>query len=193
MIKHFSLFLLISLILISTIIPEISLAQLQDDEEYHLDIWALLDKATNWFFGIVLFIAVIMLVYAGFTYITAGGNETKTATANKILIFALIGVAVSLLARGLPEVIQNFLTGSSSSSPTSSQISPQNVSNTNEIENQLEELKNTAPNLNAVLDQCNCNLGNGPLEEYCLSNLGICKIRCCGGGGGQGSLYLGFT
>jgi len=84
-----------------------------------------------------------MLVYAGFTYITGGGNETKMATANKILIFALIGVAVSLLARGIPEFIQNFLIGSSSSSSTS----PKTFNNPNELENQLEELKNTAPDL----------------------------------------------
>ncbi len=182
MIKYSSLFFL-SLLLISIIIPETSLAQLQDSEEYHIDIWALLDKATNWFFGIVLFIAVIMLVYAGFTYITGGGNETKMATANKILIFALIGIAVSLLARGIPEFIQNFLIGSSSSS-----TSPKIFNNPNELENQLEELKNTAPDLNALLAQCSCDLGNGALEEYCLNDLGICEIICCG----KGEPYLGF-
>ena len=182
MIKYSSLFFL-SLILISIIIPEISLAQLQDNEEYHIDIWALLDKATNWFFGIVLFIAVIMLVYAGFTYITGGGNETKMATANKILIFALIGIAVSLLARGIPEFIQNFLIGSSSSSTP-----PTTFNNPNELENQLEELKNTAPHLTDILAQCSCDLGNGALEEYCLNDLGICEIICCG----KGETYLGF-
>jgi len=75
----------------------------------NLDIWEILTKATNWFFGIVIMIAVIMIIAAGFTYITSGGADTKIKSALNKLIFALVGVAIALLAKGLIYLICNFI------------------------------------------------------------------------------------
>ena len=73
------------------------------------DLWALLDQATNWFFGIVIAIAAIMLIAAGFTYVTSGGDSGKMQNALNRVIYALIGVAIALLAKGLIYLICNFL------------------------------------------------------------------------------------
>ena len=70
---------------------------------------SILTKATNWFFGIVIAIAAIMLISAGFTYILSGGNEEKMKTALNSVIYALIGVAIALLAKGLVYLICNLL------------------------------------------------------------------------------------
>ena len=96
-------------------------ATMPEIPEINVNIWEILDRALNWFFGIALVVAAIMLVYAGFNYVTAGGNDEKIKTATKTLIFALIGVAIALLARGLPLLIQEFLQGNNSTS-TSSEI-----------------------------------------------------------------------
>ena len=119
------------LIIFSLLIVAIGLAQAQgpDIPEINVDIWEILDRALNWFFGIALVIAAIMLVYAGFNYVTAAGNEEKIKTATKTLIFALIGVAIALLAKGLPLLIQEFLQGNNSTSTSQSlNISSNNAS-----------------------------------------------------------------
>jgi hypothetical protein len=74
-----------------------------------IDIWGLLAKALNWFANIVLLISAIMIVYAGFTYVTAGGKEDKIKLAMQVLIYALVGFAVALLARFLVNVVTQFI------------------------------------------------------------------------------------
>jgi len=93
-------------------------ATMPEIPEIDVNIWEILDRALNWFFGIALIIAAIMLVYAGFNYVTASGNEEKIKTATKTLIFALIGVAIALLAKGLPMLVQDFLLGNNPPTPT---------------------------------------------------------------------------
>jgi len=77
-----------------------------------VDLWSttsVLTRAINWFFGIVIMIAAIMLISAGFTYVTSAGNADKMKTALNTLIYALVGVAIALLAKGLVFLICTFL------------------------------------------------------------------------------------
>ena len=141
----------------------------QEVNEVNIDIWAILDTALNWFFGITLAVAVIMLIYAGFTYITSGGNETKLQTASKILIFALIGVAIALLAKGLPVFIQNFLEGKESSSSSTNNINENNIAANNLIEQAYKD----KPNLSTV------NAGYKLSDPACLSDSEVPIEECC--------------
>jgi hypothetical protein len=50
------------------------------------------------FFGIMALVAILMIVVSGYRYITAGGNEEQTHSAKNGLKYAVIGVAISLLA-----------------------------------------------------------------------------------------------
>ncbi|MBI3957091.1 MAG: hypothetical protein HY340_03840 [Candidatus Kerfeldbacteria bacterium] len=52
----------------------------------------------NWVLGLLGIIAVIMILYAGFLWMTAGGNEEKVGTAKKIISAAIIGLIIILLA-----------------------------------------------------------------------------------------------
>jgi hypothetical protein len=45
--------------------------------------------------------AVIMLIVAGFKYITSGGDSNKVSSAKNTLIYALIGLAIAALAQVL--------------------------------------------------------------------------------------------
>ena len=78
------------------------------------DIYTLIEKITNFLIGIAIVVTPIIIVYAGFIYITAGGNEEKVKTAQKVLIWALIGFALVLIARGVPALIKQFLAGNNS-------------------------------------------------------------------------------
>lgn len=55
--------------------------------------------------------AIIMLLIAGFKYITSGGDSGKISSAKNTLIYAMVGIAVAVLA----QVIVNFVIGVSNS------------------------------------------------------------------------------
>ncbi|RJO59371.1 hypothetical protein C4546_02415 [Candidatus Parcubacteria bacterium] len=48
--------------------------------------------------GLLGLIAVIMILYGGFIWLTAGGNEDKVGSAKKIISAAIVGLIVVLLA-----------------------------------------------------------------------------------------------
>ncbi|MFA5392572.1 MAG: TrbC/VirB2 family protein [Candidatus Paceibacterota bacterium] len=65
----------------------------------------------NWFFGIVIIVAAIMIISAGFTYVTSAGNADKIKGAMNTIIYALVGIAVALLAKGLVFMVCKFISG----------------------------------------------------------------------------------
>lgn len=69
-------------------------------------ILTLVNTLVNWFFTIVMAIAVLMLIIAGFTWMTSAGSEEKVTTARKMLIWSLVGIAIALLSKGLVTLIQ---------------------------------------------------------------------------------------
>ena len=48
--------------------------------------------------GLLGLIAVIMILYGGFTWMTAGGNEDKVDTAKQIISSAAVGLVIILIA-----------------------------------------------------------------------------------------------
>ncbi len=56
--------------------------------------------------GVVL---LIMMLYAGFTWMTAGGNDEKIGTAKKTITRSAIGIAIILSAYALTTFIFNSL------------------------------------------------------------------------------------
>ncbi|HVW23011.1 MAG TPA: hypothetical protein VHB51_00805 [Candidatus Saccharimonadales bacterium] len=52
-------------------------------------------------------ISVIMVIVAGLKYITAAGDSNKAATAKTTLIYALIGIAITVAAQFLVHFVIN--------------------------------------------------------------------------------------
>ena len=52
-------------------------------------------------------ISVLMIMYAGFMYVTARGDTGKIATAHTALLYGAIGAAILLGAKTISLVIQN--------------------------------------------------------------------------------------
>jgi len=73
------------------------------------DPFDILWKALNWFFNIVIILGIIFIIYAGFTYITSSGDPAKTKRALQILMYALIGIAIAILAKALINFVSDWL------------------------------------------------------------------------------------
>lgn len=85
-------------------------------------------------FWIIGILAVIVIIYAGITFITAAGNPSKVAQAKTMIIYAVIGLAVAILAYA----IVNFVVGSSSGKGANSGSSSKSSSSSNESSNSEE-------------------------------------------------------
>ena len=56
-------------------------------------------------------VCVLAFIYAGFMYVTAQGNVTKIANANRALLYAAIGTAVLLGSWVIATVVENTING----------------------------------------------------------------------------------
>jgi len=54
-------------------------------------------------------IAILMVIYSGYLFVTAQGNDEKLTTAKKALLWALIGTMVLLGAEIISDVICNTI------------------------------------------------------------------------------------
>lgn len=63
----------------------------------------------SWVFAIFVAISVIFIVVSAFEFVTAQGDPTKITKARMSLIYAVIGIAIALLAVGIPTVIRNIV------------------------------------------------------------------------------------
>jgi len=61
------------------------------------------------------FLTVLLILYAGFLWMTAAGNEEKVATAKKILTNAVIGLVIIMCAYAIAYFVISRLTLASSS------------------------------------------------------------------------------
>lgn len=75
------------------------------------DACALLDRLVTpvrIFGNVILILAVVMILWSGFLFLTAGGNEDTLKKAKSVLIYALIGLAVALLATSARPILQGI-------------------------------------------------------------------------------------
>jgi hypothetical protein len=61
----------------------------------------LIDKVIGWILNIALVLAPLVIVYGGFLYMTAAGDTNKISMAKNIILYAVIGFMVALLAKSL--------------------------------------------------------------------------------------------
>jgi hypothetical protein len=71
----------------------------------------LVERIARYLFQIGIPIAVIMILYAAFLYMTAGGSEEKVNKAHKALTYAVIGLGILFLAWGITSLVKELLGG----------------------------------------------------------------------------------
>ena len=64
----------------------------------------------NWFFFILISVAFVFILYAGFLFMTAGANPENKDKAGQMIAAALVGIVIAILARVIPGVITGILT-----------------------------------------------------------------------------------
>ena len=64
---------------------------------------------TNWVFYILTLLAVLFIIYGGFTVLTASGDPTKSTKGKNILTYAIIGLAIALVATIIPSLARFIL------------------------------------------------------------------------------------
>lgn len=71
----------------------------------------LIGTIANWMFVILLIVAVLYIILAAYQYLFSAGNEENVAKAHKMLIYAVVAIAVAFLARGIVFVVQQLVGG----------------------------------------------------------------------------------
>lgn len=63
----------------------------------------------RWVFAFAMVLALIIVVWGGITYMTAGGDEEKVGAAKKRIIWGLVGIIIIIAAWALVTIIARFL------------------------------------------------------------------------------------
>ena len=61
---------------------------------------------TSWIFNILMFIVILMVIFGAFTLVTAGGDPEKIGKGRGYIMYAVIGMAVALLAKLIPSLVK---------------------------------------------------------------------------------------
>lgn len=91
-------------------------------------IQAILLKFIDWAIIIIGLLCIVIFIYAGFLYLTAQGETDKIETAKKVMIYAVVGVVVSVLGLVVVYTVDMILranggTGTGAGAPVSAPAS----------------------------------------------------------------------
>jgi len=67
------------------------------------------DNIVNFIFTVAVVLAPLMIIIAGFLFVTAGGNLEQINRAKAIMIWTAVGFLIILLSRGIMGVIEKLL------------------------------------------------------------------------------------
>jgi len=76
-----------------------------------VDVLQALDRTTNWLFVILLIVAAIFIIIAGYFFITAQGDPENIKKARNMVLYGVIGAMVGFLAKGLVILAQRMTQG----------------------------------------------------------------------------------
>lgn len=69
------------------------------------DFKTIVDTIVNFVIILAVAIAPIFIIYAGYLFMTSGGDPTKVKIAKNVIMYVVIGLAVLLLSKGLIMVL----------------------------------------------------------------------------------------
>jgi hypothetical protein len=83
-----------------------------------VDIRVVIVRILNYVLSFVGLIAVGFLIWAGFLYLTSGGNEEQSGKAKKLILQVIIGIIIILLSWVIVNTIITQLSGNIASGTT---------------------------------------------------------------------------
>lgn len=69
----------------------------------------IIGRLTNWMVILLFALTVVFIVYAGYLYLTAAGNEDQLQKAKQIIIYSVVAVGVALLAYVFISVVKTLV------------------------------------------------------------------------------------
>ncbi len=78
-----------------------------DDPQPEDNINNLITTVVDIFSAVVGIVAVLMILYGGFRYITAGGDSSKITSAQQTIIYAIVGLVIVALAQIVVRFVLN--------------------------------------------------------------------------------------
>ncbi len=91
--------------LIAALAPSLAAAAIDTPEK----VVATINKFGGWLYTALLAIAVIFIIFAAFTFLTAGDDAEKVGKAKQQLIYAVLAVGIAILATGIIKLVQTLL------------------------------------------------------------------------------------
>ena len=73
------------------------------------DVEVVLNNIVRWAQVIFFILAALFIIFAAFEYLTAGGDDEKVKKAKNMLIYAIVAIAVALVAGGMKALVGTFL------------------------------------------------------------------------------------
>ena len=71
----------------------------------------LVSKIAGWLLNIGLAVSTIVILWAALVFMTSGGNEKRVTQARQTLWYAIIGLAVLLLAKSIAGFVVKLISG----------------------------------------------------------------------------------
>ena len=72
---------------------------------------SILNNIVNFLLAVAGPIAVLVVIIAGVMFLTAGGSQERLGQAKRAMWWAVIGIAILLLSKGIVAIIQSLLRG----------------------------------------------------------------------------------
>lgn len=69
----------------------------------------LINALIDFLFNVALLVVPIMIIIGGFYFITAAGEPAKIETGKRLIWYALIGLIIILLAKGVVTMVKTIL------------------------------------------------------------------------------------
>ncbi len=79
---------------------------------------AIVLKIVNYALGFLGLVAVIMVIFGGFLYVTAAGAQENIDKGKKILMYSIIGIIIILLSFAIINTVLGVASGGAASSTT---------------------------------------------------------------------------
>jgi energy-coupling factor transporter transmembrane protein EcfT len=71
-------------------------------------------RIVDWGFYIFIVVAVIMVLWAAYIYITSQGDKEKVGTGHRTLAYAAVAIAVAIFAKAFPIIIGSIFVSDTS-------------------------------------------------------------------------------
>ena len=95
----------------TSILDKINTSEVSGLSDGEIDVGSLVTKGLNYLMYAVAVISVVMIIFGGIRYATSGGNAEKVKSAKNTILYAVVGLAVALLALVIVKFVETTAGG----------------------------------------------------------------------------------